>query len=215
MYNKSVNMDFIWSKLQKKPPSLLSQRRGLLLIPCPTILVLQISLWHFIFRIHKKLTVDVSCPREDLSPMSKLLRSSIGNVILPNESSFLTIPVLCITYSPLWRSVYFLLFYFLMTCCLCNVFVMTVVYHRAIHLSTKKWKVFFKMLGGVQTVILKSLLHFAVIFSFQYNNGNSCTFPCKKLLSVSKSETISHMRWQLFTLQLTKYPHLQQLKIVL
>lgn len=28
MYNKSVNMDFIWSKLQKKPPSLLSQRRG-------------------------------------------------------------------------------------------------------------------------------------------------------------------------------------------
>lgn len=35
MYNKSVNMDFSWSKLQKKPPSLLSQRRGLLLIPCP------------------------------------------------------------------------------------------------------------------------------------------------------------------------------------
>ena len=159
MYNKSVNMDFNWSKLQKKPPSLLSQRRGLLLIQCPTILVLQISLRHFIFRIHKKLTVDVSCPREDyssvslnpailassriesldtflplysmrsshcpvkislglyflmmilsssvkiskgsLSPISKLLISYIGNVILPNESSFLTIPVLCITYSSL------------------------------------------------------------------------------------------------------------------
>ena len=111
------------------------------------------------------LSSSVKISKGSLSPMSKLLRSSIGNVILPNESSFLTIPVLCITYSPLWRSVYFL-FYFLMTCCLCNVFVMTVVYHRAIHLSTKKWKVFFKMLGGVQTVILKFLLHFAVIFSF-------------------------------------------------
>ena len=35
MYNKSVNMDFNWSKLLKEAPFSAFTKKGLLLIPCP------------------------------------------------------------------------------------------------------------------------------------------------------------------------------------